>query len=166
MATETASVARLNTSAMILTSLSRARRSASAPGADRPGSSEITTAPASGIAPVTVSQGKLLMGSAASPALEPDQEERADEQRRSHEHGQRVRTDKPCLHPAEPSGTAAEGGGHGVDQAVHAPVVEEYRQPGQPQARPHQQRLVDRVAVQVLASGHGNRAARGRGFRD
>src|SRR3984957_17475394 len=114
----------LKTSAMIFTSRSRARRSAAPPGAERPGVSAITTAPASGIAPVTVSQGKLLMGSAASPALEPDQEEGAHEQHRSDEHGQRVPPDNPGPPPPQPARAPAEGGGHGVDQAVHAPVIE------------------------------------------
>jgi len=44
---------------------------------------EMTSAPTSGIAPMTVSQGNVLMGSAASPNLDPRQEERADQQRRA-----------------------------------------------------------------------------------
>ncbi len=54
----TTSVATENARASILASVSRARRSASALSAGRPGISEITRAPASGTAPATVSQGK------------------------------------------------------------------------------------------------------------
>ena len=80
MAMVTARVASENTSAIRLTSRSRARRSAGLPGADLPGVSAIATAPTSGIAPATVSQGKVLIRSAASSALEPHQQERADQQ--------------------------------------------------------------------------------------
>ncbi len=70
-----------------------------------PASAAITTAPTSGIAPATVSQGNVLIGSAASPALEPHQQQRADEQHRADEHGQRIRADEAGLQPAQPPRT-------------------------------------------------------------
>ncbi len=54
----TTSVASENASASHLASRSRARRSAGAASAGEPGISASTIAPASGIAPATVSQGK------------------------------------------------------------------------------------------------------------
>ena len=54
----TTSVTSENASASHLARASRARRSATAESAGRPGISEITRAPASGTAPATVSQGK------------------------------------------------------------------------------------------------------------
>ena len=54
----TTSVSSEKASARYLASASRARRSASALSCGRPGTSAITSAPASGTAPATVSQGK------------------------------------------------------------------------------------------------------------
>ena len=56
-----ASVTSVKPRASTLTSLARARRSASPPGADWPGVSVTAMAPTSGIAPMTVSQGNVLI---------------------------------------------------------------------------------------------------------
>jgi hypothetical protein len=56
-----ASVTSVKPSVSCLTSLARARRSASPPGADRPGVSATAMAPTSGIAPMTVSHGNVLI---------------------------------------------------------------------------------------------------------
>ena len=61
IAAVTPSVISVKTSAMRLTSRSRERLSASVPGADLPGVRQTATVPTSGIAPATVSQGKLVM---------------------------------------------------------------------------------------------------------
>src|SRR5262250_2752866 len=75
----------------------------------------ITSAPARGIAPMTVSQGNELM------RLDPHQQEGADEQHRTDEHGQGVGADEPGLDPPQPPRGAAHGSGERIDQAVHAP---------------------------------------------
>ena len=56
-----ASVITEKTSASRLTRRCRAARSASLPGADRPGVTAMTRAPTSGTAPITVSQGNVLI---------------------------------------------------------------------------------------------------------
>src|SRR5215469_1632219 len=124
-----ASVSREKTSAMRLTSRSRARWSAGLPGADLPGVRATAMAPTSGIAPATVSQGKVLISSPAL-SLQPHQQERADQQDGTQEHGQRIRAHETRLHPAQPARPPAEGRRHGVDKAVDAAVVEVDRQPG------------------------------------
>src|SRR5215472_9528254 len=93
-------------------------------------SREKTTAmaPTSGIAPATVSQGKVLISSPAL-SLQPHQQERADQQDGTQEHGQRIRAHETRLHPAQPARPPAEGRRHGVDKAVDAAVVEVDRQP-------------------------------------
>ena len=123
----TPSVTSEKTSASRLTSRSRARRSAWPPGADRPGVSAITIAPTSGIAPATVSQGKSTHRFCS---LTSQQQQRADQQHRADEHRQRIGTDEAGLQPAQPPRRAAERGGDGVDQPVHAAVVEVHRAAG------------------------------------
>src|SRR5579875_3765328 len=145
----TPSAASVATSAVHLTNWSRRARSASPPGAAAPGTKQITAAPARGRAPATVSQGKVLM--IASPLLEPDQQQDAEQEHGADQHRQRVRADEAGLHPPHPARAAAHRRGDGVDQPVDAPVVEVDRQPGEPLAGAHQHRLVERVAVQVLA---------------
>src|SRR5579863_4851204 len=163
MAIVTPSVIRLTTSAMRLTSRSRALRSASAPGADWPGVSPMAIDPTSGTTPATVSQGKLVMDAdSCKGPLEPYQQQGANHCRGTDEHEKRVRADEAGLELAQPSRTAAHDGRDRSHQPVDALVVGEDRQPHQPQARPHQHRLVERVAVEVLAGGNGDQAAAGR----
>ena len=57
----TTSVVSVKPSAICFTSLARAARSSDPPGADWPGVSATATAPTSGIAPITVSQGNELI---------------------------------------------------------------------------------------------------------
>src|SRR5262249_6310749 len=109
MATVTARVTSEVASAMTLTSWSLLLLADAPSGAGRLGTSPITSAPASGIAPATVSQGKLLIGSAASSALDPHQQQGAHQQHGADEHGQRVGADEPGLHPAQPPGRPAHG---------------------------------------------------------
>src|ERR1700752_2264755 len=97
-----ASVISEKTRAICFTSKSRARLSAGLPGADLPGVSAITIAPTNGTTPVTVSQGNVLISLAASQFLQPHQQERADQQHRSDQHGQRIRADESRLHLAHP----------------------------------------------------------------
>src|SRR5215813_14687045 len=97
-------------SAICLVTRSRAARAASG-GVAGPGLAEsselatgmiaITSAPARGIAPMTVSQGNELM------RLDPHQQEGADEQHRTDEHGQGVGADEPGLDPPQPPRCAA-----------------------------------------------------------
>src|ERR1700722_14169171 len=150
MAMVTASVSSVQISVMRFTSRSRARRSAEPPGAEWPGVRPTAMAPASGITPATVSQGKLLiLDSAPHLGLDPYQQESADYEHGADQHRQCVGADEPGLDPADPARTAAHGGGDGIHQPVDATVIEVDRQPGEPLARPHQYRLIDRVAVQV-----------------
>ena len=107
--------------------------------------------------PATVSQGKCSFISSL-PLDRPAAGRRPAAPRPRTWTGRRTGRTRSAL--AHPSRRAADRGGERVDQPVHAPVVEVHRQPGQPLAGPHQQRLVDRVAVQLLAGGHGDGAAR------
>ena len=66
------------------------------------------------------------------------------------EHGQGVRAHEAGLQLAPSSRRPADQRGQRVDQPVHAAVVEVHRQPGQPLSGPHEHRLVERVAVEVL----------------
>src|SRR5215472_7580873 len=134
-----ASVSSEKTSVMRFTIKSRARWSAAPPGADLPGVSATTMAPTNGIAPATVSQGKVLISSPALPVSQPHQHKREYQRHGSQEHEQRIRADEARLHPAQPARQPAERRRHGVDQAVDAPVIEVDRQAGQPLAGPHQQ---------------------------
>src|SRR3984957_7141464 len=95
----------------------RAARSASLPGADTPGVTAITSAPANGTAPITGSQGNVRISRGL---LDSRHQEGADQQHPAEEHGQGVGADEAGLDPAHPSRRAADDRGHGVDQAVHA----------------------------------------------
>src|SRR5665213_4330510 len=65
------------------------------------GSEATTPAPTSGTAPITVSQGKVIAGSAL------DQQEGGQNHNNATEHRQRVRPDEAALESAEPArGTA------------------------------------------------------------
>src|SRR5262252_7241534 len=119
-----ASVSSEKTSAMRLTIRSRARWSAAPPGADLPGVSATTMAPTSGIAPATVSQGKLVISLRSLLLLQAHPQERADERHASQEHEKPVRADEARLHSAQPARPSAERRRHGVDQAVDAAVIE------------------------------------------
>src|ERR1700692_2594628 len=105
-----------NTRASRLTSRRRAARSASLPGADTPGVTPITSAPANGTAPITVSQGNVLMSRGL---LDSRQQEGVEQEPPAEEHGKGVGGEESALDPAQPARRAADDRGHRVDQAVH-----------------------------------------------
>jgi hypothetical protein len=108
---------------------------------------------------MTVSQGKLIAISA------PHQQQRCDQHDGAAEHRQGVRPHETCLHPSEATRCAADKRREAVDEAVKSPIVEEHEQPGEVLARPHEHRLVERVAQQVAPSGDDERPRDGRDRR-
>src|SRR5262249_3962350 len=113
MAIVSASVSSENSSAITLASWPRARWLPSLAPAEAPGMTASTSAPAAGIAIVTLSQGNVLITFAAS--LDPHQQEGADQQHRAHEHGQGIGPDEPGLDPSDPSRCAADRRGDRID---------------------------------------------------
>src|SRR4029079_17454671 len=81
------------------------------------------------------------------------------------EHAQRVRADEAGLQPAQAPGAAPQPGGHAVDQPVPAAGVEVDQRAGEPDAGPGDERLVDRVRVEVATRG-ANRERDVRGLLD
>src|SRR5258708_34581981 len=112
--------------------------------------------PTSGTAPMVVNQGKLLISGLP---LELREEDRGDQSGRSSEHGQGAGADEPVLEPSQAPRGPADQRGQAVDRPVHAAVVGVDQGAGQVLARTHQGRLVEGVAVQVLAGRHGDEAA-------
>ena len=90
----------------------------------------------------------------------PHHQERRHHEQRAGEHGQRVRPDEAGLQPPQPAGAAADRGGEPVDQPVDAPVVEVDQRPGEEDARLLEDRLVERVGVEVAPGGGDQRAGR------
>src|SRR5450631_470333 len=117
-----------------------------------------TTAPASGTAPMTVSQGNVMSA--------PHQKESGQDEDDAAEHRQCVRPDEAGLETPEPARCTADECGEAVHEAVDAAVVEVDKQPREVLAGPHEHRLVEGVAEQVTTSSNSQRTASGSNGRD
>src|SRR5262245_13056355 len=127
------SVASENTKATYLASAWRSR-----------GRNATMIAPTSGTAPMTVSQGKSLMCS------QPHQQKGTDHEGRAAKHRQCVVAHEARLQAAYAARRATDQRSQAVDESVDAAVVEEDQRTREILTRPHEDRLVERVAVEVL----------------
>ena len=85
---------------------------------------------------------------------------RRRQERRQPSMDEGVRADEAGLQPPQPARAAADRGGEPVDQPVDAPVVEVDQRPGQVDAGLLEDRLVERVGVEVAAGGGDQRPGR------
>ena len=83
---------------------------------------------------------------------------------RAAEHRQRIATHESGLPSSYSGGRTAESGRHAVHDAIDSPVVEEHQRPSRPLAGAHQDRLVERVGIEVVA--YRNRHRRPRRLHD
>src|SRR5690348_17506538 len=96
------------------------------------GNAVMAVAPTSGIAPITVSQGKLIAVSA------PHQQQRGNQNHDTTQHRQGIRADEAGLYMAHASGGSADESGEAVDETVKTAVIEENQQAREVLAGPHE----------------------------
>src|SRR4029450_173220 len=116
------------------------------------------TAPTAGSSASTVRIGKPIFN---APSAQPTQDQHDPNQGSADDHGQGVGADKTVLHPPQLGREAADHGGGAVHRAIDPVVLQPQQVRSQALSGPHEHRLVDDVAVEILAAGADEQRAGG-----